>query len=118
MKYLLWLLKAAIFLTLFAFALNNRDTVTLNLLFGHALSLPLVLVVLGSFALGSLFGIVVMVPRWWHHRRSAHKAQKQARQAEATLAAGNPPAAANTPPAVPPDAERHMTDPSITYSSS
>ena len=28
MKYLLWLLKAAIFFTLFAFALNNQQTVT------------------------------------------------------------------------------------------
>ena len=27
MKYLLWLLKAAIFFTLFAFALNNQQTV-------------------------------------------------------------------------------------------
>ena len=46
MKYLLWLLKAAIFFTLFAFALNNQQEATVHLFFGHAWRAPMVLVVL------------------------------------------------------------------------
>jgi hypothetical protein len=34
MKYLLWLLKAAIFFTLFAFALNNQQDATVHFFFG------------------------------------------------------------------------------------
>ena len=41
-KYLLWLLKAAIFFALFAFALNNQDPVLLRL-FGAQWQAPLVL---------------------------------------------------------------------------
>ena len=36
MKYLMWLLKAAIFFTLFAFALNNQQDVDGALLLRHA----------------------------------------------------------------------------------
>ncbi|OYY53416.1 MAG: hypothetical protein B7Y54_03045 [Polaromonas sp. 35-63-240] len=36
MKYLMWLLKAAIFFTLFAFALNNQQTVSVHFFFGTA----------------------------------------------------------------------------------
>ena len=90
MKYLLWLLKAAIFFALFAFALNNQQNATVNFLFGYALTLPLVLVILGSFALGAVLGVLVMVPRWWRQRRDAQVAQKQVRHVEQALATGSP----------------------------
>ena len=65
MKYLLWLLKAAIFFTLFAFALNNQNEVAVNFFFGTVWRAPLVLVVLVTFACGLALGVLVMVPRWW-----------------------------------------------------
>jgi len=74
MKYLMWLLKAAIFFTLFAFALNNQQDVTVHFFFGTQWSAPLVLVVLAAFALGVAMGVVGMVPRWWKHRSAARKA--------------------------------------------
>ena len=52
MKYLLWLLKAAIFFTLFAFALNNQQDATVHFFFGTQWRAPLVLVVLTAFAAG------------------------------------------------------------------
>ena len=54
MKYLVWLLKAAIFFTLFAFALNNQHVATVHFFFGTQWSAPLVLVVLIAFAFGLL----------------------------------------------------------------
>ena len=66
-----WILKAAIFFTLFAFALNNQSDVTVHFFFGQQWTAPLVLVVLGAFATGLVLGILGMVPRWWRQRHKA-----------------------------------------------
>ncbi|WP_374672365.1 lipopolysaccharide assembly LapA domain-containing protein [Acidovorax temperans] len=87
MKYLLWLLKAAIFFTLFAFALNNQQDATVHFFFGTQWRAPLVLVVLTAFAAGLVTGVLGMVPRWWKHRNAARAAQQQAQAAQATQAA-------------------------------
>jgi putative membrane protein len=58
-------LKAAVFFTLFAFALNNQDAVTVRFFFGHQWTMPMVLVVFTAFASGLIIGILGMVPRWW-----------------------------------------------------
>ena len=70
MKYFLWLLKAAIFFTLFAFALNNQHDATVHFFFGTQWRAPLVLVVLSAFALGVSVGVLGMVPRWWRRRKA------------------------------------------------
>ena len=75
MKYFLWLLKAAIFFTLFAFALNNQQDATVHLFFGTQWRAPLVLVVLTAFAFGLIAGVLGMVPRWWKHRSAARRVQ-------------------------------------------
>ena len=71
MKYLMWLLKAAIFFTLFAFALNNQQTVAVHFFFGTLWQAPLVLVVLVTFACGLSLGVLVMMPRCWKKRRAS-----------------------------------------------
>lgn len=71
MKYLLWLLKAAIFFTLFAFALNNQHDATVYFFFGTYWRAPLVLVVLAAFAGGLVVGALGMLPGWWRHRSAA-----------------------------------------------
>ncbi|NDP38837.1 MAG: DUF1049 domain-containing protein [Rhodoferax sp.] len=82
MKQLLWLLKwilkAAIFFTLFAFALNNQQDTTVHFFFGTEWRAPQVLVVLAVFAVGVVVGALGMVPRWWKHRRSANPTQSAA----------------------------------------
>ncbi|MEO7105987.1 MAG: LapA family protein [Rhodoferax sp.] len=72
-----WMLKAAIFFTLFAFALNNQHDVTVRFFFGQQWTGPLVLVVLIAFAMGLVIGVLGMVPRWWQHRRAAALARKE-----------------------------------------
>lgn len=69
MKYLTWLLNAAIFFVLFAFALNNQDTVTMHLFFGARWQAPLVLILLCALLLGVVLGVVVMLPLWLRARR-------------------------------------------------
>ena len=94
MKYFLWLLKAAIFFTLFAFALNNQQDATVHFFFGTRWTAPAVLIVLSAFALGVVVGVLGMVPRWWRHRNAARQAQAAAAQSEAPTAT---PAATATP---------------------
>ena len=90
MKHILWLLrlviKAAIFFTLFAFALNNQQVTTVNFFFGNQWLAPMVLVVLGAFSIGVVVGVLGMTPWWWRHRRAIQKPE-------------TPPAATATPAA-------------------
>ncbi len=74
MWLLKWVLKAAIFFTLFAFALNNQQDTTVHFFFGTQWSAPLVLVVLSTFAVGVAVGVLGMVPRWWKQRSAASRA--------------------------------------------
>ena len=73
MRILVWLIRAAVFFTLFVFALNNRETSRISLFFGYEWQAPMVFIVLAVFAIGVAFGIVAMVPSWWRHRRIARR---------------------------------------------
>lgn len=75
-RLLKWLLKAAIFFTLFAFALNNQQDAVVHFFFGTQWRAPMVLLILSAFAAGLALGILGMVPRWWKHRVVAKKAQQ------------------------------------------
>ena len=111
MKSFFWLLfKAAILFLLIAFAMGNRDEVALHFMPGHVVTMPMMAVVLGSFALGVFLGILVMVPRWWRLRRDVRKAQTQMAVPEAVAVAESRQQASSSPA----DLARHMTDASIT----
>ncbi len=97
MKYLLWLLKAAIFFTLFAFALNNQQDATVHFFFGTQWRAPMVLVVLTAFAAGLVVGVLGMVPRWWRHRSAARKAGAALSPAAGPATSADPPASAPAP---------------------
>jgi lipopolysaccharide assembly protein A len=73
MRLLVWLLRAFIFFTLFAFALNNQDLATVRWFFGAEWHAPMVFVVLVAFAGGCAIGVLAMVPSWWRHRRVAQQ---------------------------------------------
>ena len=70
---LVWLVRAAIFFTLFAFALNNQQEAGIRWFFGQEWRAPMVFIVLAAFALGCAVGVFAMVPSWWRHRRIARK---------------------------------------------
>ena len=75
MRYISWLLRAFIFFTLFAFALNNQQPVTVHWFFGVQWQAPMVIVVLAVFAAGCAVGVLAMLPglwrRWRRFRRPA-----------------------------------------------
>jgi lipopolysaccharide assembly protein A len=91
MRIFVWLVRAALFFVLFAFALNNQHEAGIRWFFGQEWRAPMVFIVLGAFALGCAFGIFAMVPAWWRHRRVA---RRHADRVDAGMA---PPKAMTTP---------------------
>lgn len=71
MRILVWVFRALIFFTLFAFALNNQQIASVRWFFGVEWHAPMVIVVLVVFAAGCALGVLAMVPSWWRHRREA-----------------------------------------------
>ena len=90
MRLFVWLFRAFIFFTLFAFALNNQQNATVRWFFGIEWHAPMVIVVLAAFAGGCAIGVMAMLPSWWKHRRVARRV--------APLPAPAAPAVANPPP--------------------
>ncbi len=69
MRIVTWLIRAFIFFTLFAFALNNQHDAIVHWFFGAQWRAPLVIVVLAAFGAGVALGVLAMMPRWWRQRR-------------------------------------------------
>lgn len=73
MRIFVWLVRAAVFFSLFAFALNNQHDASVKWFFGQEWHAPMVFIVLAAFAFGGVFGVLAMVPSWWRHRRVARR---------------------------------------------
>jgi lipopolysaccharide assembly protein A len=90
MRVLVWILRALVFFTLFAFALNNRHDVTIHGFFGQSWQAPMVISVLAAFAAGCVIGVLAMTPAWWRHRTL--------RRRQSSTTGGTPPSAPSLPP--------------------
>jgi uncharacterized integral membrane protein len=90
MRVVTWILRAFVFFALFAFALNNQQTVTVHWFFGAQWQAPMVIVVLIAFAAGSALGVLAMVPAWWRGRRRGGLAGAPSTASTPTAAAGAP----------------------------
>ena len=86
MRLFVWLFRAVVFFTLFAFALNNQQEAAMRWFFGHEWRAPMVFIVLAAFALGCAFGVFAMVPSWWRKRR-LRRARRATRRREPAAAA-------------------------------
>jgi lipopolysaccharide assembly protein A len=84
MRILVWLIRVALFFTLFAFALNNQQEVSVHWFFNQEWRAPMVFVVLAVFTLGCVLGGLAMAPSWWRHRRIARSHLAQAKPTELT----------------------------------
>jgi uncharacterized integral membrane protein len=71
MRIFVWLFRALVFFTLFAFALNNQHAGVVRWFFGLEWQAPMVFIVLAAFATGCAIGVVAMLPGWWRRRRAA-----------------------------------------------
>jgi uncharacterized integral membrane protein len=98
MRIFIWLVRAALFFVLLAFALNNQHEASLKWFFGHEWRTPMVFVVLAAFTLGCVFGVLAMVPSWWRARQAVLRRKTD------DGAQGSSVDSRNTDPALPSDA--------------
>ena len=103
MRVLSWLLRAALFLTLFAFALNNQHEARFKWFFGHEWRAPMVFILLAAFIGGCTVGVLAMLPSWWRHRRAARAGQEADTALPAPL----------TAPAAPPPPDQPLNRPPV-----
>ena len=57
MKYLVWLLRLAVFIVLLGLAIKNDAPVALRFFFDRSVQAPLSLIVLTTFAIGAVVGL-------------------------------------------------------------
>ena len=90
MRLLIWILKALVFFTLFAFALNNQHPASVKWFFGVEWQAPMVFVVLAAFGAGCALGVLAMVPGRWPRRtvQASHTMQDGGPYAGAVAATG------------------------------
>lgn len=87
MRYLLWIVKLAVFLVLLGFALKNTDPVTVRYYLGMEWEAPLIIVALAFFVAGIAIGMLASMTNLYKVRRQVFALKKQLRLAEKT----NPP---------------------------
>lgn len=78
MKYLVWLLRAAIFFLLFAFSLNNQHDIVVHWFFGAKWHGSLVLAILVAFGCGILVGVGGLLPALLRSKRAKKVAESTA----------------------------------------
>jgi putative membrane protein len=69
MRYLVWLLRAVIFLVLLGFAVKNDQPVVLRYFFGYEWQASLVVVLLLFFAVGMGIGVIAVLGNVFRQRR-------------------------------------------------
>ena len=96
MRIVTWTLRLIIFLFLLAFAAKNVAPVTLNFYFDLSWQAPLVVVLLGFFAAGALFGLIAMLSVLLRQRREIHRLRRGHVKAAETVHVAEP----GSPPVV------------------
>jgi uncharacterized integral membrane protein len=80
-RALTWAIRLAVFVVLVAFAAKNVDPVKLRFYFDLEVQAPLVLILLGAFALGALFGVAALLGTIVRQRREISLLRKPAEPA-------------------------------------
>jgi putative membrane protein len=87
MRYLLWILKLALFTLVLAFALKNSDPVTVRYFPDGELQSPLILVLLAAFGAGVAIGLAAGLAQMFQQRREISVLKSKLRQADEAGAA-------------------------------
>jgi len=78
MRIVTWAIRLAVFLLLAAFAAKNVEPVTLRFYFDLLLTAPLIVVLLGFFAAGALFGVLALLGPLLRQRREISLLKREA----------------------------------------
>ncbi len=85
MRYLVWALRLLVFVVVLLFALKNTDRVNVYFFANHLISeVPLIVVMLGSFVVGAIFGLLLTVPGVFRRRREAAALRRELDEVKAS----------------------------------
>jgi putative membrane protein len=87
MQYILWVIKAALFILILSFALVNTDPVTVRYYLGYQWQAPLVLVLLVAVCIGALVGLLAGLFQTLRLRREVAALKRELRAAQQSSAA-------------------------------
>lgn len=76
MRALVWSLRIAVFLVLFAFAVKNTELAAIRFPFGFESEAPLIVVILVAFGLGIFAGVLAMIGPLFRTRRQVARLRK------------------------------------------
>lgn len=82
MRAIMWFIRLLLFILLFGFAIKNDHLATLNFFFGGQWQLPLVFVILVSFAAGALLGVTATFASLLRQRREISQLRRQLERVE------------------------------------
>lgn len=77
MRAIIWIIRLLLFVLLFGFAIKNDHLATLNSFFGGQWQIPLVFIILASFAAGALLGITATFASLLRQRREISRLRRQ-----------------------------------------
>lgn len=80
MRYLIWSLRAALFLLLLGFAVKNNQPVALRYFFGFEWQTSLVVVILCIFTLGVVIGLLAMLGTMLRQHRELSAVRQELKQ--------------------------------------
>ncbi len=86
MRYIVWVLRLVIFVAVLMFALKNTQPVSVTFFTDRVLhDVPLIVVMLVVFVVGTIFGLLLTVPATMRRRREAMRLRKELERAQAQL---------------------------------
>lgn len=91
MRYLVWLLRAVLFLVLLGFAVKNDEPVVLRYFFGYEWQASLVVVLLLFFAVGMGMGVLAVLSNVFLQRREIAALKRELRLKSKLADAGEQP---------------------------
>lgn len=83
MRYLVWILRLVVFVVVLLFALKNTEPVDVSFFADHVVpGVPLIVVMLTTFVLGAVFGLLITAPSIVRRRREAARLRRELSRAE------------------------------------
>ncbi|ARP95729.1 LapA family protein [Bordetella genomosp. 13] len=84
MRYLVWALRLLVFVAVLMFALKNTQPVEVTFYADYVVhNVPLIVVMLATFVVGALFGLLLSVPAVMRRRREAMRLRREVERLQA-----------------------------------
>lgn len=91
MRYFIWALRLLVFIAVLMFALKNTGPVAVNFYADYVLQdVPLIVVMLVTFVVGTIFGLLLTVPAAMRRRREALRLRREVERLQAEASGTTP----------------------------